>query len=69
MPGWPLNPNAEFKEEDIRGHEVIEISKSDFNIDVGGMKGHDYFRDGSFYLLDAPGVSKIQMPTQGCEAC
>jgi hypothetical protein len=56
MPGWPANSNAGFNEADIRGHEVIEIPESSFNFDVGGMRGHDYFGDGSFYLLDAPGV-------------
>ncbi len=51
MPDWPLNPNAEFKEEDIRGGEIIEISQSHFNIDLEWTKDHDYFGDGSFYLL------------------
>ena len=60
MPGWPTKPDAEFREEDISGHEVIELSKGDFQINVGGMPGFDYFADGSFYLLDAPGVSTTE---------
>ncbi len=57
MPGWPTNPNAGFHEEEIEGRKVVEISKESFNVDVGGMPGYDYFGDGSFYILDAPGVS------------
>ncbi|KAI0021769.1 beta-lactamase-like protein [Xylariomycetidae sp. FL0641] len=55
MPGWPANLSAEFKEGDVAGRKVVELTKTDFNILVGGFRAHDYFRDGSFYLLDAPG--------------
>lgn len=37
-----------------RGHRIHEL---DFPIEVGGFPAHDYFGDGSFYLLDVPGVS------------
>ena len=57
MPGWPANPAAEFNNADITGHDVVEIMEKQFTIDVGGMSGYDYFGDGSFYLLNAPGVN------------
>jgi hypothetical protein len=47
MPGWPTNADGQFNEADIAGHQVLEISKSDFNITVGGMPGYDYFGDGT----------------------
>jgi hypothetical protein len=56
-PGWPENPIAEFKQSDIAGHEFVELLRTQFNINVGGMGGYDYFGDGSLYLLDAPRVS------------
>lgn len=56
MPGWPKNPDSEFNEADIAGHEVVEISRNDFDMEIGGMGAWDYFGDGSFYILDAPGV-------------
>jgi len=56
MPGWPVVPNAEFKESDISGREVVSLSTDSFNLTIGGFKAIDYFGDGSFYILDAPGV-------------
>lgn len=40
-----------------RGRKVIEISFKDSShaIKVGDFRAHDFFGDGSFYLLDTPG--------------
>jgi hypothetical protein len=38
-----------------RGREVEEVSCK--GPKIGGFASHDYFGDGSFYLLDTPGVS------------
>lgn len=57
MPGWPEVATAEFKEADIANHEVVQISEDQFTSEIGGMRAYDYFGDGSFYLLSAPGVS------------
>ena len=62
MPGWPTNASSEFNEADIYGHNVVELSQSKFNVDVGGMRCFDYFEDGSFYVLLAPGVSLFLDP-------
>jgi len=56
LPGYPANEKSHINESDIAGREVVEISKEQFNVIVGGMNAYDYFGDGSFYLLDAPGV-------------
>jgi hypothetical protein len=53
-PGWPTNPDAMIPESDFEDREVVEVA-FDAGV-VGGMPAHDYFGDGSFYLLDAPGV-------------
>ncbi|KAI0453616.1 beta-lactamase-like protein [Xylaria acuta] len=57
MPGWPEIGTAEFKEDDIKNHEVVEISEDQFESEIGGMPAYDYFGDGSFYLLSAVGHS------------
>ncbi|KAL9594760.1 MAG: hypothetical protein Q9219_006846 [cf. Caloplaca sp. 3 TL-2023] len=53
-PGWPLNPDAIVLDEDQKGRHVREIA-FDHGLKVGRFDAHDYFGDGSFYLLDAPG--------------
>jgi len=62
MPGWPMRPDADFREEDFKGREIIELPRSSFKVDVGGMNGFDFFGDGSFYILDAPGVGLRSLP-------
>lgn len=59
LPGYPENPNATLLQTDHEGRNVREI---DFSGESGGFKigrfnAHDYFGDGSFYLLDTPGHS------------
>lgn len=55
-PGFPLNEKASIPESDFLGREVVEIEFSEDAITINDMKSYDYFGDGSFYLLDAPGV-------------
>lgn len=55
LPGWPARPAADFRETDIQGRTVIELSTEDFTLDIGGFLAHDYFGDGSFYIIHAPG--------------
>jgi hypothetical protein len=56
-PGWPANPNARFLEQDLAGREIQSLENEDFMLEIGGLHALDYFGDGSFYLLNAPGVS------------
>lgn len=55
-PGYPENPNATLLETDYEGRTMREISFSD-ELKIGRFRAHDYFGDGSFYLLDTPGHS------------
>ena len=53
-PGFPTKPDAPVREEDMAGRRVREID-FDGELKVGPFPAHDFFGDGSFYLLDAPG--------------
>ncbi|KAI9704535.1 MAG: hypothetical protein M1820_005609 [Bogoriella megaspora] len=54
LPPYPSNPESPLRESDFAGRELHEVP---FNSDlkIGRFKAHDYFGDGSFYLLDTPG--------------
>lgn len=53
-PGFPAKAEAPVREEDLAGRQVREINFDD-GLKVGPFPAHDFFGDGSFYLLDAPG--------------
>ncbi|KAI0482556.1 beta-lactamase-like protein [Xylariaceae sp. FL0804] len=55
FPGYPANPKAAFLESDYAGREVRELDFSSSTLTIGRFPALDYFGDGSFYLLDAPG--------------
>ncbi|OTB07661.1 hypothetical protein M426DRAFT_53358 [Hypoxylon sp. CI-4A] len=58
LPGYPANPEAEvILESDYAGREVRELDFTRSDIKIGKLRAIDYFGDGSFYLLDAPGHS------------
>ncbi|KAJ5515148.1 hypothetical protein N7463_004700 [Penicillium fimorum] len=54
LPGYPENPTSPVLASDFEGRELIEISFEN-GLEIGGFRAHDYFGDGSFYLLDSPG--------------
>lgn len=64
-PGYPSNYDAAVLDADAEGRVVREISFDASDSELGSGKGRnlkigrfdafDYFGDGSFYLLDAPG--------------
>lgn len=56
MPGWPRR-DVPLRESDFAGRNVQEISFEESNLKIGGFRALDFFSDGSFYLLDSPGVS------------
>lgn len=51
---YPSNPDGMVLESDFAGREVREISFDGSTV-ISGFKAFDFFGDGSFYLLDAPG--------------
>ncbi|OBT90447.1 hypothetical protein VE02_01222 [Pseudogymnoascus sp. 03VT05] len=60
IPGYPANPESPVKQTDYENHNLREIDFADPKnqiVNVGAFRGYDYFGDGSFYLLDAPGHS------------
>lgn len=78
-PGWPLNPDADVLESDAKDRVVREVS-FDSGLKIGRFSAHDFFGDGSFYLLDAPGhavghicglarVSEESFVFMGADAC
>lgn len=53
-PGFPQKATSVFYEEDFQGRNVIEPSFSD-GLLLGRYQAHDYFSDGSLYILNVPG--------------
>ncbi|KAM3089399.1 hypothetical protein ACMFMG_000998 [Clarireedia jacksonii] len=54
LPGYPTNQESPILESDYEGRELREI-EFDQQLKIGRFNAFDYFGDGSFYLLDAPG--------------
>ena len=57
MPGYPTDSKSPVLETAFSGRSVQELSFETGNLVIGSMKAIDFFGDGSFYLLDAPGHS------------
>jgi glyoxylase-like metal-dependent hydrolase (beta-lactamase superfamily II) len=56
LPGYPSNPDAVILESDYNGRELRELSfDNEAGIKIGNFNALDYFGDGSFYVIDAPG--------------
>jgi glyoxylase-like metal-dependent hydrolase (beta-lactamase superfamily II) len=55
FPGYPKNPQSPILESDYIGRQVRALAFDSSGPYVGNFRAIDYFEDGSFYLLDAPG--------------
>lgn len=55
LPGYPSNPTSTILEADYAGRELRELDFTDSKVTIGRFAALDYFGDGSFYFLDAPG--------------
>lgn len=55
FPGYPTIPDAPVLAREFEGRDVRELNFTSTEIEIGGLKALDYFTDGSFYLLSAPG--------------
>ena len=53
LPGYPSKATSSILESDYHARELIELAFTDLKI--GNFAAHDYFGDGSLFLLDAPG--------------
>ena len=68
MPGYPGKKDSPMLETDFKGRTVHEVS-FDPSKQIGSFPYYDLFGDGSFYILDVPGVSsppsqKTTLPNQ-----
>ncbi|KAH8916347.1 Metallo-hydrolase/oxidoreductase [Atractiella rhizophila] len=52
QPGFPKQPTSQVLDKDTAGRKVTEVQ---FDGEIAGFRSHDYFGDGSLYLLDTPG--------------
>ncbi|KAL3481415.1 beta-lactamase-like protein [Aspergillus californicus] len=55
LPGYPANPDSPLLEKDYANRTLREITFTDSPLHIGQFPAHDYFADGSFYLLNSPG--------------
>ncbi|EXJ63197.1 hypothetical protein A1O7_03644 [Cladophialophora yegresii CBS 114405] len=56
LPGYPTNPESPLLESDLKGRELRSLDfENSPTLKIGQFRAIDYFNDGSFYLLDAPG--------------
>ncbi|KAF4126617.1 Glyoxylase or a related metal-dependent hydrolase, beta-lactamase superfamily II [Geosmithia morbida] len=60
-PGYPRYPDSHIQESYFRDRHVREISFDTDALLIGPVRAHDFFGDGSFYLIDAPGHSTGHM--------
>ncbi|KAJ6500612.1 hypothetical protein C8R45DRAFT_1122809 [Mycena sanguinolenta] len=56
---YPEFPDGALQASDFAGHDVTELTFDNTNITFGGLPAIDYFGDGSFYLLNTPGVRSV----------
>ncbi|SPQ24134.1 2b39dff3-ee1e-4787-827f-2a7d9516924a [Thermothielavioides terrestris] len=56
-PAYPTNPHSLILDADAAGRTVREVDFGAAPLRIGRFDAVDYFGDGSFYLLDAPGHS------------
>jgi len=47
--------HSEIHESEVKGRDIIELTKAEFNLEIGGYPAHDSFGDGSFYIMSCPG--------------
>lgn len=54
LPGYPSKEDSPFHEADFAERDVVEVPFSD-DLKIGRFQAHDYFGDGSLYVLNVPG--------------
>lgn len=58
MPGYPVNPAATVLDSAFQGRSVKELDFDKCSSDIaniGGFRGVDFWKDGSFWVLECPG--------------
>ena len=59
FPGGQPETDSTIKQEYYENRRLREISVGEFNLNIAGFPAFDYFGDGSFYLVNSPGVCPI----------
>ncbi|KAI8629332.1 hypothetical protein F5Y19DRAFT_484780 [Xylariaceae sp. FL1651] len=59
--GYPVNESSPFLSRELEGRNVREIEWASNATTIGGLQAYDYFGDGSFYFLNAPGHDHVHM--------
>ncbi|KEF56962.1 uncharacterized protein A1O9_07152 [Exophiala aquamarina CBS 119918] len=54
-PAYPTNPESSIQESELASHPVRELDDAAFTLQLGPVPAHDFFGDGSFYILSTPG--------------
>lgn len=55
IPGYPTDPDGFFFDSDFEGRRLHELEFPSDGLKIGRFLAHDYFGDGSFYVLFTPG--------------
>src|SRR5262245_15618148 len=55
LPPYPQNPESRHSATFFENRELHELSFPSSSLQIGNFNALDFFGDGSFYLLDAPG--------------
>ncbi|KAJ7754484.1 beta-lactamase-like protein [Mycena metata] len=53
-----VNPASVLLDSDFAGRKSVPIKFDESSLEIGGFKAHDFFGDGSLYVLDVPGHLK-----------
>jgi hypothetical protein len=51
LPGFPENPEGYLAAEYFDGRTVTQVDFDKEELTIGGFRAHNFFGDGSFYLL------------------
>lgn len=54
LPGFPTKEDSPFPESAFDGRDVVEVDFSN-DLCIGDYQAHDFFGDGSLYIMNAPG--------------
>ena len=65
MPGYPQNPTSSLLDSAFHGRRIREVDFATTTTVIGGFRAVDFFADGSFWLLEAPGHSQHHL----CALC
>lgn len=53
VPGYPKSQKSPIRESDYSGRKLAQVAQ--FEEEIAGLPAHDFFGDGSFYILSTPG--------------